>query len=62
MPPAAYQQACTVCHGEDIVRQQRLTRAQWDAEITKMIGWGAKVGPSERQTLLDYLTRDGLGR
>ncbi|MGH2399574.1 MAG: molybdopterin-dependent oxidoreductase, partial [bacterium] len=55
-PPAAYQNACSVCHGEDIVRQQRLTRAQWEAEINKMIGWGARVDGDDRDALLDYLS------
>ncbi len=54
-PPTVYANACTQCHGEDIVRQQRLTRAQWDAEINKMTGWGAKVGSDDREALLDYL-------
>ncbi len=53
--PAAFKNACVACHDEDIVRQQRLTRAQWDAEINKMIGWGAKVSAEDRNTLLDYL-------
>jgi DMSO/TMAO reductase YedYZ molybdopterin-dependent catalytic subunit len=55
-PPAAYTNACTVCHDEDIVRQQRLTRAQWDAEVNKMIGWGARVSADDRAALLDYLS------
>jgi hypothetical protein len=46
-----------VCHEDDVVRQQRLTRAQWDAEINKMMAWGAKVSDEDRQTLLDYLVR-----
>jgi hypothetical protein len=54
-PPASFKNACVVCHDEDIVRQQRLTRPQWDAEINKMIGWGAKVSPADRSVLLDYL-------
>jgi DMSO/TMAO reductase YedYZ molybdopterin-dependent catalytic subunit len=56
MPPDAYRTSCALCHGEDIVRQQRLTRAQWDAEIEKMIGWGAKVSAGDRAALLDYLS------
>jgi hypothetical protein len=55
-PPAAFTNACTVCHDEDLVRQQRLTRAQWDGEINKMIGWGARVAADDRATLLDYLS------
>ena len=30
-------------------------RAQWDAEINKMTGWGAKVSDQDRSALLDYL-------
>jgi DMSO/TMAO reductase YedYZ molybdopterin-dependent catalytic subunit len=54
-PPAVLQSQCLVCHGDDVIRGQRLTRAQWDREITKMTGWGAKVEDQERPTLLDYL-------
>ena len=36
--------------------QQRLARAAWGREVDKMIGWGAVVDPSERDTLLDYLS------
>ncbi|HZL95002.1 MAG TPA: hypothetical protein VFB99_15210, partial [Vicinamibacterales bacterium] len=53
--PAAFKNACVACHDEDVVRQQRLTRAQWDGEITKMIGWGARVRDEDRNVLLDYL-------
>ena len=57
-PPASFRTACLVCHDDDVIRQQRLTRAQWDREITKMTGWGAKVaGVDERSPILDYLSR-----
>jgi DMSO/TMAO reductase YedYZ molybdopterin-dependent catalytic subunit len=54
-PPASYKNSCLVCHDSDVIEQQRLTRAQWDAEINKMTGWGAKVGDEDRRALLDYL-------
>ncbi len=54
-PPAAFKNACVACHDEDVIRQQRLTRAQWDGEINKMIGWGARVRDEDRNALLDYL-------
>lgn len=47
---------CMVCHGDDVIRQQRLTREGWSREIDKMIGWGAAVTPQERPLLLDALT------
>ncbi len=39
-----------------MMRQQRLTRAQWDREVTKMTGWGAQVSAEQRNNLLDYLS------
>jgi hypothetical protein len=53
-PPAALKNSCLACHDEDVISQQRLTRAQWDAEINKMIGWGARVSDQDRSALLDY--------
>ena len=53
--PAALKGPCAVCHNDDVIRQQRLTRAQWDREINKMAGWGAKVKDEDRAGLLDYL-------
>ena len=54
--PNGYKAACLVCHDEHMMRQQRLTRAQWDREVTKMSGWGATVTPEQRNGLLDYLS------
>lgn len=53
--PQAVDSACAVCHTDDVIRQQRLTRAQWDREINKMTGWGAKVNGDDRNAILDYL-------
>jgi DMSO/TMAO reductase YedYZ molybdopterin-dependent catalytic subunit len=55
--PAFFRETCVICHEDDVIRQQRLTRAQWDRELNKMIGWGARVRAEDRETLLDYLTR-----
>ncbi|PWT99956.1 MAG: hypothetical protein C5B51_26110 [Terriglobia bacterium] len=55
-PPGGFREACSGCHEDDLIRQQRLTRAQWDREITKMTGWGAKVKDEDRQSLLDFLS------
>ena len=46
---------CLACHGVDLIVQQRLSRAGWGREVDKMIGWGAMVESSERETLVDYL-------
>lgn len=53
--PAAFKNACVACHDDDVIRQQRLTRAQWDSEVNKMVGWGATVRDEDRGGLLDYL-------
>lgn len=55
-PNARYKAACIGCHEEDVIAQQRLTRAQWDRELTKMKNWGASVPDDARNELLDYLT------
>jgi DMSO/TMAO reductase YedYZ molybdopterin-dependent catalytic subunit len=53
--PTRFRAACNVCHESDVIQQQRLTRAQWDREITKMTGWGASVTPEERNSFLNFL-------
>jgi hypothetical protein len=55
-PPDGYKASCFACHDEHMMRQQHLTRAQWDREVTKMTGWGAPVKPENRDALLDYLS------
>jgi hypothetical protein len=54
-PPANFRTTCLTCHDDDLILQQRLTRSQWDRELNKMIGWGARVGPEEREVFLNYL-------
>jgi mono/diheme cytochrome c family protein len=48
---------CLTCHGDDLIRQQRLSREGWEREIDKMIAWGAAVSPAEKSLLADALTR-----
>jgi DMSO/TMAO reductase YedYZ molybdopterin-dependent catalytic subunit len=56
-PPPAYKDTCEACHGEDVVSQQHITRAQWDRELTKMKNWGAPVTPENHDAILDYLVQ-----
>jgi DMSO/TMAO reductase YedYZ molybdopterin-dependent catalytic subunit len=56
-PPASFKQSCLACHEDNVIKQQRLTKAQWDREINKMVGWGAKIKDSDRPALLDYLSK-----
>jgi mono/diheme cytochrome c family protein len=48
---------CLDCHENDLTRQQRLAHSGWVREIDKMVRWGATVTDSEREALLDYLSR-----
>jgi mono/diheme cytochrome c family protein len=50
----AEQRSCSPCHSLRLVDSQRLSRAAWQKEIDKMIGWGAVI--SDKQLLLDYLS------
>ena len=50
--------SCTAsCHGPSLIAQQRLGREAWNREVDKMIGWGAKVSPAEKDALVNYLAR-----
>src|SRR5579884_12087 len=49
------QAKCLICHGGEMIASQRLTAAQWSAEVTKMTGWGAPLSPEEQKTLAAYL-------
>lgn len=46
---------CLTCHSGDMLRQQRLTEAQWTAVVGKMGRWGSGVGESDRAQLIAYL-------
>jgi hypothetical protein len=63
---SSFKNACLACHDEDVIRQQRLTRAQWEREIQKMTNWGARMSDEDRERFLDYLLsnygpRSGVG-
>ncbi len=55
-PPDAYKAACIGCHDDHMMRQQRMTRAQWEKEMDKMTGWGADVKAADRTAIVDYLS------
>ncbi len=54
--PQSLKSSCVGCHGDDVIRGQKLTRAQWDREITKMTNWGAEVKSEDRDRFLDFLS------
>jgi sulfite oxidase len=57
--PSGFQETCLICHDADVIRQQpaALTRDQWNRELNKMVNWGARLRPEDRDRFLDYLTR-----
>ena len=48
---------CAICHSLDyIVRQPRMSAAQWDAEVQKMISvFGAPINQADAKTIAEYL-------
>jgi cytochrome c5 len=53
---ASYQRACLTCHDADIIEQQKLSRAGWTRSVEKMVRWGATIGETEKEPLIDYLS------
>ncbi|WP_051670458.1 molybdopterin-dependent oxidoreductase [Bryobacter aggregatus] len=56
MLSTTYRNSCTSCHGEDIIRGQKLTRSQWEREVDKMMRWGAQVPTDQKTSLIEYLS------
>jgi len=54
--PGGYDAACLTCHDESMMRQQHLSRPQWEREVNKMTGWGARINPDDREAILNYLS------
>jgi hypothetical protein len=54
----AVEARCLSCHAVDLIRGQRLSRAGWEREVEKMIGWGAQLSATERRDIIDYLSAD----
>ena len=55
--PPGYKTACLSCHDEHLTLQQRLSRIQWEAEVGKMMRWGAPVDPANHKAIVEYLLR-----
>jgi DMSO/TMAO reductase YedYZ molybdopterin-dependent catalytic subunit len=52
-----FRNSCLPCHEMDAIAGQRLTRAQWEREVDKMIRWGAPVRAEDRGPILEFLVR-----
>lgn len=46
---------CLSCHQEEMLQQQRLTKAQWEKTVTKMGGWGANIEEADKPIIVAYL-------
>ena len=49
------QKRCTVCHNLTRVESKKLTSAEWEAIVDRMIGKGAKLSADEKILVIDYL-------
>ena len=47
--------ACIPCHSAEMVAQQRLDRATWEAIVDRMMTYGAPITPETRPLILEYL-------
>jgi hypothetical protein len=54
---AALQADCEICHSGDMYATQRLSKATWDAEVTKMMKFGSPLPKPEKSRVVDYLAR-----
>ena len=54
---AIAERACLLCHGAQLINQQRKDEAGWDKTLTQMKAWGAPIKPEEQAALKAYLAR-----
>ena len=62
---AIFETKCLTCHGEDLVKQQRLSKIGWTKEVEKMMRWGTEISDEEKAQLIDYLSgemKSGKGK
>ena len=48
---------CVICHGLELVAQQRLDRAAWEVIVDRMLSYGMPMAPEEKEPILQYLVK-----
>jgi putative heme-binding domain-containing protein len=60
LPPgngkADFQRICSACHSVDRATSQRMTKTEWAAVVSDMVGRGAQGGTAELDNVVSYLS------
>ena len=48
---------CVICHGLELVAQQRQDRTGWQVIVDRMDTYGVPISPEDKIVILDYLTK-----
>lgn len=48
---------CSACHSADKPKHTQKTLEEWEQNVTRMIGKGAKLSDAEKTALVDYLAK-----
>lgn len=52
-----FEDACTQCHGLNIIEKTRNGRAGWEDTVHKMVVAGAQLDADEMESVIDYLSQ-----
>ena len=51
-------EACTQCHGVDLIMAQPHTHDEWSQVVSRMVGNGAALTDEQYQTVVAYLAKN----
>jgi cytochrome c5 len=49
---------CALCHAIELVVQRKRSADEWDTQIAKMVGYGAKATDTEQEQIFQYLVKN----
>ena len=49
---------CAVCHAIELVVLRKRSAEEWDTQIAKMVGYGAKATDDEQEQIFQYLVKN----